>query len=212
MGAPTASSQNSTYLSQSQLHRLSFIYTRSSIVNMGSSGLPSKMKALRYEKPEVFSVVEAPLPQLREHDVLVKVKASGVCGTDLHIHEGEFLAKFPLIPGHETVGVVAALGPKVKGFKVGDRVVADNSELCGECFYCRRGEELLCEDFQAHGSPWTVASLSTAHTQPRESSRSRTSATSMPLFSSRLPALPTVWTRSLPRWVPVCSCSVRDLR
>merc|ERR1712000_282742 len=133
MGAPTASSQNSTYLSQSQLHRLSFIYTRSSIVNMGSSGLPSKMKALRYEKPEVFSVVEAPLPQLREHDVLVKVKASGVCGTDLHIHEGEFLAKFPLIPGHETVGVVAALGPKVKGFKVGDRVVADNSELCGDC-------------------------------------------------------------------------------
>jgi len=149
--APTASSQNPTYLSQSQLHRLSFIYTRSSIVNMGSSGLPSKMKALRYEKPEVFSVVEAPLPQLREHDILVKVKASGVCGTDLHIHEGEFLAKFPLIPGHETVGVVAALGPKVKGFKVGDRVVADNSELCGECFYCRRGEELLCEDFQAHG-------------------------------------------------------------
>ncbi len=56
-----------------------------------------------------------------------------------------------MIPGHETVGVVAALGPKVKGFKVGDRVVADNSELCGECFYCRRGEELLCEDFQAHG-------------------------------------------------------------
>lgn len=56
-----------------------------------------------------------------------------------------------MIPGHETVGVIAALGDKVKGFKVGDRVVADNSELCGECFYCRRGEELLCEDFQAHG-------------------------------------------------------------
>ena len=49
------------------------------------------------------------------------------------------------------MGVVAAIGPKVKGFSVGDRVVADNSELCGECFYCRRGEELLCEDFQAHG-------------------------------------------------------------
>lgn len=56
-----------------------------------------------------------------------------------------------MIPGHETVGVIAAVGDKVKGFKVGDRVVADNSELCGECFYCRRGEELLCEDFQAHG-------------------------------------------------------------
>lgn len=56
-----------------------------------------------------------------------------------------------MIPGHETVGVVAALGPNVKGFKVGDKVCADNSELCGECFYCRRGEELLCEHFEAHG-------------------------------------------------------------
>ncbi|BDD54653.1 hypothetical protein MPDQ_003064 [Monascus purpureus] len=113
--------------------------------------LPATMKALRYEKPEVYGLVEIPLPSIRDNDVLIKVKACGVCGTDLHIHEGEFLAKFPLVPGHETVGVVAAVGPKVKGFKVGDRVVADNSELCGECFYCRRGEELLCEHFQAHG-------------------------------------------------------------
>ena len=59
--------------------------------------------------------------------------------------------KFPLIPGHEVVGVVAAVGKSVKGFKVGERVVADNSELCGECFYCRRGEVLLCEHFEAHG-------------------------------------------------------------
>lgn len=74
-----------------------------------------------------------------------------MCGTDLHIHEGEFLAKFPLIPGHETVGVVAGMGSNVKGFTIGERVVADNSELCGECFYCRRGELLLCEHFEAHG-------------------------------------------------------------
>jgi D-arabinose 1-dehydrogenase-like Zn-dependent alcohol dehydrogenase len=53
--------------------------------------------------------------------------------------------------GHETVGVVAAMGPKAKGFSVGDRVCADNSELCGECFCCRRGQELLCENFEAHG-------------------------------------------------------------
>ncbi|KAI9813325.1 MAG: hypothetical protein M1832_006340 [Thelocarpon impressellum] len=109
------------------------------------------MKALRYSKPEVYGVVEAPLPKLRDNDVLIKVKACGVCGTDLHIHEGEFLAKFPLIPGHETVGVVAALGKDVKGFELGQRVVADNSELCMECFYCRRGELLLCEKFEAHG-------------------------------------------------------------
>jgi D-arabinitol dehydrogenase (NADP+) len=94
-----------------------------------------------------------------------KVKACGVCGTDLHIHDGEFIARvrnnaiigmkltfqFPLIPGHEVVGVVAAVGKNVKQFKVGERVVADNSELCNECFYCRRGELLLCEHFEAHG-------------------------------------------------------------
>ncbi|KAL6400542.1 zinc-binding dehydrogenase domain protein [Ilyonectria robusta] len=73
-----------------------------------------------------------------------------VC-VELHIHEGEFIAKFPLIPGHETVGVVAAVGKDVKGFAVGDRVAADNSELCNECFYCRRGQPLLCENFNAHG-------------------------------------------------------------
>ncbi|KAK2736635.1 hypothetical protein FQN55_001581 [Onygenales sp. PD_40] len=113
--------------------------------------IPQTMKALQYSKPEEFKLVNIPVPTLRENDILVKVKACGVCGTDLHIHEGEFLAKFPLVPGHETVGVVAALGPKVNGFSIGDRVVADNSELCGECFYCRRGEALLCEHFEAHG-------------------------------------------------------------
>ncbi|KAI1471903.1 GroES-like protein [Daldinia caldariorum] len=107
--------------------------------------------ALRYEKPEVWGIVEVPLPTLRPGDVLIKVKACGVCGTDLHIHEGEFIAKFPLIPGHETVGEVVAVADDVKGFQVGDRVAADNSELCGHCFYCRRGQELLCEDFKAHG-------------------------------------------------------------
>lgn len=109
------------------------------------------MKALRYDKPKSYAVVEVPLPKLRENDVLIKVKACGVCGTDLHIHDGEFIAKFPLIPGHETVGIVAAVGPAVKDFTVGERVCADNSELCGECFYCRRGQTLLCERFEAHG-------------------------------------------------------------
>jgi len=115
------------------------------------ASLPKTMKALRYDKPLSYAVVEVPLPVVRDHDVLIKVKACGVCGTDLHIHEGEFIAKFPLIPGHETVGVVAAIGKDVKGFEIGERVCADNSELCNECFYCRRGQLLLCEKFEAHG-------------------------------------------------------------
>ncbi|RDA94263.1 hypothetical protein CP533_0612 [Ophiocordyceps camponoti-saundersi (nom. inval.)] len=115
------------------------------------ASLPKEMKALRYEKPEDWSIVKVPLPQLRDDDVLMQVKACGVCGTDLHIHEGEFIAKFPLIPGHETVGVIVAIGKDVKDFQIGDRVAADNSELCNECFFCRRGQVLLCENFDAHG-------------------------------------------------------------
>ncbi|KAI2611172.1 GroES-like protein [Hypoxylon fragiforme] len=115
------------------------------------ASLPKSMKAVRYEKPEVWDIVDVPLPTIRPGDVLIKVKACGVCGTDLHIHEGEFIAEFPLIPGHETIGEVVGFADGVKGFEIGDRVAADNSELCGHCFYCRKGDELLCEDFKAHG-------------------------------------------------------------
>jgi len=113
--------------------------------------LPKEMKAIRLNKPEDWEVVTIPLPEMRDHDIMIKVKACGVCGTDLHIYEGEFLTKFPLVPGHETVGVVAAVGPKAQGFKVGDRVAADNSEFCEQCFYCRRGELLMCENANFHG-------------------------------------------------------------
>ncbi|KAL5324164.1 hypothetical protein ACEPPN_008708 [Leptodophora sp. 'Broadleaf-Isolate-01'] len=87
------------------------------------ASLPKEMKALRYSKPEEYGIVTVPLPKLRPNDILIKVKACG----------------FPLIPGHETVGVVAAVGPEVKGFTVGERVVAE------------RGQLLLCEHFEAHG-------------------------------------------------------------
>ncbi|RMJ22714.1 Dehydrogenase [Aspergillus sp. HF37] len=116
-----------------------------------AANLPKSMKALRYEQPEKYGIVDMSLPELRDDDVLIKVKACGVCGTDLHIHRGEFLAQFPLVPGHETVGVVAALGPKASGFEIGDRVVADSTETCHGCFYCRRGTELFCHNFQIHG-------------------------------------------------------------
>lgn len=91
-----------------------------------------------------------------------------MCGTDGHIHEGEFISKFPLIPGHESVGTVVEVGKNVKDFKVGDRCVADvgitvNTFFsflisvclprfqCEHCFYCRRGQSLLCENFNSRG-------------------------------------------------------------
>ncbi|PPQ73834.1 hypothetical protein CVT24_012259, partial [Panaeolus cyanescens] len=64
---------------------------------------------------------------------------------------GEFIGKFPLIPGHEIVGVISQIGSDVRGFSVGDRCVADNTILCDSCDYCRRGQYVLCENFDSLG-------------------------------------------------------------
>ena len=109
------------------------------------------MKAIVYQAAEQWSFADVPDPEIGADEVLVRVRACGICGTDLHIHAGEFLARFPLIPGHEIAGEVAAVGSAVRGLKPGDRVVADNTELCGHCFYCRRDQPLYCENFVSHG-------------------------------------------------------------
>ncbi|WP_372631840.1 zinc-dependent alcohol dehydrogenase family protein [Cohnella sp.] len=109
------------------------------------------MKAVYYTQAERFSVREIDLPEIKEHQILLKVKACGVCRTDVHLHHGEFMAKYPLIPGHEFVGEVAAVGKGVTEFAVGDRVCADNTELCGYCYYCRRNQPLYCENFYSLG-------------------------------------------------------------
>ena len=74
------------------------------------------------------------MPEIAADEVLIRVRSCGICGTDLHIHEGEFLAAFPLIPGHEFAGEVISVGTAVKSVQIGERVVADNTELCGHCF------------------------------------------------------------------------------
>ncbi|KAJ3799766.1 chaperonin 10-like protein [Lentinula aff. detonsa] len=109
------------------------------------------MKELWYDAPHKFSIKDVPIPQVGDDDVLLKVTCCGICGTDGHIHEGEFISKFPLIPGHEAIGTVVEMGKNVKGFAKGDRCVADVGITCGNCFYCRRGQELLCESFNARG-------------------------------------------------------------
>ncbi|MHB9026734.1 MAG: zinc-dependent alcohol dehydrogenase family protein [Armatimonadota bacterium] len=109
------------------------------------------MKALLYTAPGVYSVTEVPAPEPRGSEVLIRVRACGVCKTDVHIHQGHFFSAFPLIPGHEFAGEVAAVGDAVTRVSVGDRVTADNHRQCGECFYCRRGEQLFCENLSAQG-------------------------------------------------------------
>ena len=109
------------------------------------------MKALVYEEPKKFSIQEVEKPVCRDNEVIIKVVACGICKTDVHIHNGDFISEFPLTPGHEFTGTIDTVGKNVTDFKVGDRVVADNTVLCGECYYCRRNQPLYCENFFSRG-------------------------------------------------------------
>jgi 2-desacetyl-2-hydroxyethyl bacteriochlorophyllide A dehydrogenase len=93
--------------------------------------------------------VDDPVPGPR--DVVVEVAACGICGTDLHILEGEFAPSLPIIPGHEFAGVVVATGSDVSEVSTGQRVAVDPSLYCNECHYCRIGHNNLCERWNAIG-------------------------------------------------------------
>ena len=111
--------------------------------------IPEKMTAMVLEKPgEKLKEKEIRVPRPNESQVLIKVKACGVCHTDLHIVNQELTEpKLPLVPGHEIVGVVVAIGKLVINFKGGDRVgVPWLGYTCGRCRYCKRGQENLCEN------------------------------------------------------------------
>lgn len=109
------------------------------------------MKAIVYDAARSFSYRDVEDPRIDDDEVLIRIRACGVCGTDLHIHEGSFGPRFPLIPGHEFAGEIAAVGRGAGHWQIGDRVVANCTRACGECFYCRRGAPLHCEAFIAYG-------------------------------------------------------------
>ncbi|KAH7882416.1 chaperonin 10-like protein [Phlebopus sp. FC_14] len=109
------------------------------------------MEAVYYQAPRQFDVRSVPIPTISDDEVLIKVTCCGICGTDGHVHEGEFIATFPLIPGHEVTGSIASVGKNVQGLAVGDRCVADPGVTCGTCFYCRRGKHVLCENYHGRG-------------------------------------------------------------
>jgi propanol-preferring alcohol dehydrogenase len=97
--------------------------------------------------------VELPLPEYGSNEILLKVRACGVCRTDLHILDGELAApKLPLIPGHEIVGTVVAKGGQVTQFEIGQRLgVPWLGHTCGHCRYCTSGRENLCDDARFTG-------------------------------------------------------------
>jgi D-arabinitol dehydrogenase (NADP+) len=109
------------------------------------------MKAIVYDAPKQFQYKDVPDPEAGPDDVIVRIQACGLCGTDLHIHEGDFAPRWPLIPGHEFTGEILSVGSNIKDLKVGQRMVGNSNESCGKCFYCLRGEPLLCLNLAAYG-------------------------------------------------------------
>src|ERR1700757_441137 len=105
------------------------------------------MRAMALDRPNTPLVMrERPVPQPGAGQILIAVEACGVCRTDLHVVDGELPdPKLPLVPGHEIVGRVTALGPGVDNVAVGDRVgIPWLAYTCGRCRYCRAGQENLC--------------------------------------------------------------------
>lgn len=108
-----------------------------------------KMKAIRYYAPQDIRYEEINVPELNEGEALVKVEAALTCGTDVKTLKRGHPVLIKTTPsgfGHEFSGTIAKLHESVTGFEIGDRVVAANSAPCGECFFCIRNEENLCEN------------------------------------------------------------------
>jgi threonine dehydrogenase-like Zn-dependent dehydrogenase len=110
------------------------------------------MKAAVFEAVKTIKIKEVPIPAIGDDDVLIKVKNTGICGTDWSIYNGWYSAdKLPMIAGHEFSGVIAKLGKNVKGLKEGDRVTADINMFCGHCYYCTQHNYLMCDEFTQLG-------------------------------------------------------------
>lgn len=113
------------------------------------------MKAAVLEKIEDLGIKEVAKPFPRQGEILLRVKACAICGTDVKVyHHGHRLITFPRITGHEVTGEIVETGKGVEGYKVGDRVAVAPAVPCGKCFCCRRGHQEMCENLRAIGYFW----------------------------------------------------------
>lgn len=121
------------------------------------------VKALVLTDYKKFEIGEMPKPEVGPSDVLVRVCACGICGSDIHGYDGSSGRRIPpLVMGHEAAGIVASTGANARDFQEGDRVTFDSMVSCGQCHFCRRGEINLCdsrrvlgvscEDYRQHGA------------------------------------------------------------
>ena len=121
------------------------------------------MKALLLSEYGRLDVTDMDVPQIGDEDVLVRVRACGICGSDIHGYTGITGRRIPpLVMGHEAAGVIERTGPAVTGLAPGDRVTFDSTAYCGRCDFCRRGQVNLCDarmvlgvscaDYRRHGA------------------------------------------------------------
>ena len=110
------------------------------------------MRSLLLSEYNRLELADLPLPAAGRGEVLVRVEACGICGSDVHGFDGSTGRRIPpIVMGHEAAGTVEAIGDGVKNFKKGDRVTFDSTVYCGECQYCKRGEINLCDNRQVIG-------------------------------------------------------------
>jgi len=110
------------------------------------------MKALLLKNYKELELVDFPVPEFGPDEILVRVKACGICGSDVHGFDGSTGRRVPpLVMGHEAAGIVEAAGANVKKFREGDHVTFDSTVSCGKCFYCSRGDINLCDNRQVLG-------------------------------------------------------------
>src|SRR6202035_3118025 len=118
------------------------------------------MRAVTFQAPGVVSVEDRPAPELIDPgDAIVRVEATGVCGSDLHIYHGRVQVEAGFTIGHEYVGTVLAAGEAVTRVAPGDRVLGCFQTACGSCFFCRRGDYHRCLESRTFGHGATLGSL-----------------------------------------------------
>jgi L-iditol 2-dehydrogenase len=110
------------------------------------------VKALVLTQYNQFEYLDVPEPQVGPEEVLIEVRACGICGSDVHGMDGSTGRRIPpIIMGHEASGVVVAAGEGVRGWKAGDRVTFDSTASCGKCHFCRQGRINLCDNRRVLG-------------------------------------------------------------
>src|SRR5437660_11051688 len=118
------------------------------------------MRAVTFQAPGEVLVSDVPEPSISDpRDAIVRIEASGVCGSDLHIFHGRVKIEPGFTIGHEYVGEVVAAGDSVTSVAVGDRVLGCFQVACGTCFFCRRGEYHKCDSGRTFGHGATLGSL-----------------------------------------------------